>query len=124
MNEPEGLGARGGALWADVTGQWELDRAELEVLAEACRCVDQLEALLELVAIEGLSVLGAAGQTRVHPAVPQLNATRGLLSKLLSQLSLPDEDEEALPSMASVRARKAAESRWGTHTPRGRRRGA
>lgn len=98
---------------------WELNRDEVELLAESCRCLDQLEALREAIDADGVTVPGSEGQPRVHPAISQMNATRGLLGKLLAQLGLPDPEGAAVPSASSVRARKAAESRWSRHTPRG-----
>lgn len=118
---PAGLGARGSAFWADVTGVWELDRHELELLAEACRCLDQLDALQAALDSDGVMTVGSTGQPRVHPALAQLNATRATLGRLLVHLSLPDTGDETTPSMASERARKAAQSRWSTHARRGSR---
>ncbi len=121
---PDGLEARGAAFWADVVSTWELDRDEREVLAEACRTLDLLDGLRGVLDRDGLTVTGHAGQVRVHPAVTQINATRTLLGRLLAQLGLPSEDGEQLPSMASVRAQKAARTRWAGHTPRRGSRGA
>lgn len=121
---PQGLGPRGAAFWTDVTGTWEVDRDERELLAEACRSLDQLDALQAALDSDGVMVTGSTGQLRVHPAIAQINATRATLGRLLAQIGLPDEQDEALPSMASLRARKAAETRWARHHPRGGARGA
>lgn len=121
---PEGLRARGRAFWDDVTSTWDLDRDEREVLAEACRTLDLLDGLRGLLDRDGLTVEGAAGQVRVHPAVTQINATRTLLGRLLAQLGLPSENGSELPTMQSVRASKAARTRWAGHQARRGRHGA
>ncbi|MEU4287805.1 P27 family phage terminase small subunit [Kribbella sp. NPDC026596] len=109
---PAGLGARGRAFWRDVLAVWEVNRDELELLAEACRCLDQLDDLRAAISRDGVTVLGSLGQTRVHPAVSQVNATRGVLAKLIAQMGLPDPEGNAVPSPRSAQAQRAAESRW------------
>jgi len=85
---------------------------EVELLVEACRMLDQAEALQEILDCDGLQVLGSAGQPRVHPAVAELRSSRLALGRLLAQLALPDPEEETLPSPLQARARKAAHARW------------
>jgi len=112
---PPGLADRGKAFWRDTVTEYELSRGELELLAEACRALDQCDGLRSALDVDGYTVRGSEGQPRVHPAVSQLNATRTLLGRLLAQLALPDPEGEATPSQASLRARKAAQDRWAGH---------
>lgn len=112
---PAGLGTRGRAFWRDTVADYELSRGELELLVEACRALDQCDALRAAVDADGYTVRGSEGQPRVHPAISQLNATRTLLGRLLAQLDLPDPDGESMPSQATIRARKAAQGRWAGH---------
>ena len=60
---------------------------------------------------------GEEGQSRAHPLLPELRGQRALLAGLLKQMKLPDvqrgADDPAVPSATSVKARKAARSRWG-----------
>lgn len=114
---PRGMGARGRAFWRDVHATWELNRDELEILVEVCRTLDQVDALRATLAEDGFMVPGSQGQPRVHPAVREINASRALLGKLLAQLGLPGPEDEQMPTMTSVRARRAAEVRW-MNTPR------
>ena len=44
---PADLGPSGRAMWADVTGRFEIDVPELAVLSNACRTADLLDALAE-----------------------------------------------------------------------------
>lgn len=115
---PPGLKARGRAFWDDVMSTWDLDRDEWEVLAEACRSLDLLDGLRAVLERDGLMVEGHNGQPRTHPAITQINATRTLLGRQLAQLGLPSEDGSELPSMQSVRAQKAARTRWAGHQAR------
>ena len=64
---------------------------------------------------EGVTVEGSAGQRRAHPALIELRQEEITLGRLLSQLALPDETGEALPSLTEARARRAAETRWRAH---------
>lgn len=118
---PTGLGKRGRLFWRDVTVGFDLERDELELLTEICRQLDLVELLEATLTAEGVTTEGSRGQTRLHPVVQALNAGRQLLQRQLSQLGLPDTDDSAVASPASVQARKAAQARWRNHTPRGRR---
>lgn len=109
---PTGLGRRGRAFWRDIVADYELSRVELELLAECCRSVDQIDALRQAIEEDGITVRGSEGQPRVHPAVTQINATRTMLGRLLAQLDLPDPEGETLRSPTSARAVKAANDRW------------
>ena len=116
---PRGLRARGHRFWKAVTAGYELNVDELELLTEVARCLDDCEDLAATVERDGLTVAGSSGQTRVHPAVGELRATRALVGKLLAQLGLPGPDGETLDSPVRARARAAARKRWA-----GERRGA
>lgn len=110
---PSDLGPGGRRLWADVTGAYELEGHELRLLAEACRTVDTLGELENRVAVEGATTTGSKGQTVVHPAVSEARQQRLVLSRLLAQLDLEDDDGgQTVPSPASLRARHAANVRW------------
>jgi len=109
---PRGLKARGHRFWKAVREGYELNVDELEVLVEVCRCLDDCEALAGAVERDGLTVPGSSGQTRVHPAVGELRATRALVGRLLAQLGLPDADGQTLDSPVRARARGAANKRW------------
>ena len=115
---PDGLAERGAALWQAVTGSWELRDDELELLRETVRTVDLVETLAAIVARDGATVT-VKDVIRTHPALIELRMQRLVLGKLLGQLALPDEDGSVLPSPASARGRKAAQSRWAGHVKRG-----
>ena len=112
---PSGLGKRGRSFWKVTHREYDLSDGEVELLTEACRTLDAIEALQASVDVEGVSVTGSAGQVAVHPAVRELRGQRQTLGRLLSQMGLEDADGKAIPSAASLSARKAAEARWGTH---------
>ena len=105
---------RGRRFWRRVLvdDDLELTSSELLLLEEVCRTLDRLDALNAAVVREGVTVEGSAGQRRAHPALIELRQGQITLGRLLSQLALPDETGEALPSLTEARARRAAESRW------------
>jgi phage terminase small subunit len=114
---PSGLGSRGGRFWRTVVDTYELQPDELELLAECCRTLDDLDKLRKAIGRDGTTVAGSKGQTRTHPALAELRQTRLALGRLLGQLGLPDpEDEQGRPGIVSplsARGRKAARARWG-----------
>ncbi len=109
---PTDLGARGRRFWQATMRTYDLSGPEQELLAEVCRLLDELDALQAVVDADGLTVTGSTGQVRVHPALNELRQHRLAVGRLLGQLELPDEDEQSVPSPASLRAAKAARARW------------
>lgn len=99
MEKPESLGPRGGAFWAEIAADFDLSPAERELLVEVCRTLDALEYLATVP-----SKVGEARQQRL------------VLHRLLAALNLPAP--EAVESSATLRARKAAGSRWAGHEKR------
>lgn len=117
VRRPARLRAKGRVLWDAVTAVYDLSDAELALLGEACRTLDQLEALDRQVAHDGLMVTGSMGQQRLHPALTEQRGLRLVLGRLLAQLALPDEEGQVIPSATSLRAREAAMHRWGHRGP-------
>jgi hypothetical protein len=87
------------------------------VLEQACRQADAIAALEAEVEASGLVTRGSAGQPRLSQTVTELRQSRLAVSKLLSDLALPDAYEELA---ASRRGRKAADARWSRSTTNGR----
>jgi hypothetical protein len=111
---PTGLKARGRRFWTAAVEAYEFTDAERELLVEVCRTLDLTEQLDAVVRTDGLTIEGSRGQTVTHPAIGELRQARGLLSRLLAQLDLPDVDGAAsLPSAFTLRARQGASARWG-----------
>jgi hypothetical protein len=114
---PDGLGARGSAFWSAAVEAYGFDRHELELLTQICRLLDRCDELRVIVARDGVMVDG-----RVHPAVAEERQVSLAAGRLLSQLAIPADDEPVGRSPASVRASRAARSRWDrTIAQRGRR---
>lgn len=112
---PSGLQARGRRFWSATVKTYTLTDSELSLLLEACRLMDECEDLRDAITSDGLTVAGSTGQPRVHPAVGELRQHRLALGRLLSQLALPDEEDEALPTPLQARGRAAASKRWAGH---------
>jgi hypothetical protein len=96
---PARLGPRGAGLWTEITGLHSLAAAELEILAEACRCADRLERLDEHLHDEGMSWLdveklrsdGATFRLTVDAALSEARQQQNILKQLIASLRLPDE---------------------------------
>jgi hypothetical protein len=110
---PRGRGRR---FWGAVHAEFHCSTGETELLAEACRLLDELDALRAAVVKDGATVAGSRGQTRAHPALAELRAGRAELRRLIDALALPPavvEGEIAgIASLTSRRASKAARVRW------------
>ena len=89
---PQGTGPNGRALWTDVLGKYDLEEHELALLREACRTVDDPDALSAVSARGGLTL-----DAKVHPAVVEARQLRIALARLIGALRLPagDEDDQA-----------------------------
>lgn len=115
---PPGLAARGRAFWRRTVASYVLSETEVELLGEVCRLLDECDALRSVVAADGVTVAGSAGQPRVHPALGELRQHRLAVGRLLAQLALPGDEEGTLDSPARARARRAAAARWSGHIRR------
>lgn len=104
MEKPDGLGQRGSAFWERVVDEYEPAIDDLELLTETCRTLDLVEEL--------------QGRLSEKGVVTEIRLQRQLLARFLVQLGLPDEEGETMPSPASERGRRAAESRWAGHEKR------
>lgn len=92
---PPHLKAGGKRLWRTVTDDYELGEHEQVILLEACRTVDSLQALEDVVNAEGVTHLSPQG-VRAHPALVEARQQRVTLAKLVAALRIPlDEDELA-----------------------------
>jgi hypothetical protein len=57
---PRGLGARGRAFCRTIVAAFEASEAELQLLHEACRLLDETDLLRAAVETEGVTVTGAS----------------------------------------------------------------
>lgn len=112
---PADLASRGRKFWREITGQFELTKAELEILREVCRTLDDLDRLAACVLADGAMTTGSAGQPVVNPAMAEARGSRALLHRLVAALNLPDDQGDAVPSPQTIRAQRAAASRWRGH---------
>lgn len=110
---PADLAERGKRFWRQVWKEYDLNVDEVELLAEACRTLDECDRLRQRVATDGDTVPGSTGQLRLHPALVELRLARAGLGKLLAQLGLPDlETGDAPQTAAQRRSSAASQARW------------
>lgn len=109
---PSKLGPRGRSLWREMAERYTFSPAELRLLERACRHVDTIQKLEELVEREGMVIDSPQGG-RTHPALVELRHQSTALRGLVASLSLPPDEESAGETPRQRRARKAAETRWG-----------
>ncbi|MBN6051314.1 hypothetical protein JYK22_05160, partial [Nonomuraea sp. RK-328] len=102
----------GRGLWGRITDAYELTTSELVTLGEACRTLDELTVMRAALAEDAATVTGSTGQPRAHPLYAEARAHRVLLSKLMADLALPVEGEDAGLTPAQRHARAAAHARW------------
>jgi hypothetical protein len=93
METPADLGPRGVALWASLTETFDLAPQEAELLHEAARVADRLDALDAIVRDEGVTVTTPQG-VKAHPALVEARQQGLTLSRLVAALRIPDADDE------------------------------
>jgi hypothetical protein len=88
---PQGLQARGKALWRNTFELYELNPAETAVLVEICHTTDEIGTLETALASQrSLTVKGSRGQPVPHPLLGELRQHRETMRRLVRQLNLPD----------------------------------
>lgn len=116
---PRDLGRAGRDLWRRVTSAYEVESHEVPALLLACRQLDDVARLEELLDRDGLVVAGSSGQPRLSALVSELRQGRLAASRLLDALALPIDEEGTAATPAARRARRAAQARWAGHIRRG-----
>jgi hypothetical protein len=112
LDAPEGLGKAGLSLGQAVLTECELTPGETALLVEACRTVDELEAISQALASGPAVVKGSTGQPKASALFAEARAHRLVLGKLLEQMALPELGEEEGMTPNQQRAQKAAQTRW------------
>jgi|SRR5690625_2652926 len=118
MSTPEGLSRRGATFWESCHELFEFTDSEEVLLLEACRTLDNLDALDAAVARDGATVEGSTGQVVVHPALTEARGQRVVLHRLIAALQLPDEDGDVVPTGTSLKASVASNARWHRSGPK------
>ncbi|MGH3808063.1 MAG: hypothetical protein ACRDRU_15845 [Pseudonocardiaceae bacterium] len=90
VKPPRGTGPAGKAMWAAVTGNFELEPHELLILAQVITVADRITSLDAAVTRDGVLL----GDHRVHPALTESRLQRVTLGRLLALLRLPDREEQ------------------------------
>lgn len=108
---PDALGEGGRALWRDVIGPWELRPDETRLLHAACRTLDEIERMQDVLAEADPVVTGSKGQVRPHPLIAEVRAHRLALRQLLGSLGIEWPDAPGA-SEGSTAGRKLARARW------------
>jgi len=111
---PSGLGRQAQRIWRETVRDFDLSAAELRILEDACREADLVERIEEeLGKLKSLTVAGSMGQPVITELAKEIRQHRLTYSKLIRDLSLPDEDASSWDGMTtSQRARRAALVRW------------
>ncbi len=114
---PPGLAARGRKLWTDTVAVFDLRPDELGLLLELARTLDTIDVLESALRGAPLLMEGSAGQQRSNPLLGEVRGHRLAAVQLFRSLGLTDADDGAegkpLPPPKQVRARRAAQARWG-----------
>ncbi len=110
---PEGLGPRALALWTGTVEGVELEAGEVVLLYEACRLVDDIDAMQAALDELGPVVKGSRGQPAASPLIREIRGHKLALQRILrTLLAAMPEEEEGRRLSASDRGRKAAIHRW------------
>jgi phage terminase small subunit len=100
---PNGLKARGKALFKQIASVYVLDAGESVLLHELCRTLDRIDDIEAQLAADGLTVTGSRGQIpRAHPLLAALTAAQTTASRLVGELALPAMPEQVERPRAGV----------------------
>ena len=110
---PDHLSAEGRALWAEITGKYELRADELVVLTHACGAADMAAEFYKVWSDMGrpMTSRNYANQDVEHPLIGSIDKQRKASAAFLKQLKLPDE----AGAEKANQQRSAAQSRWAAH---------
>jgi hypothetical protein len=90
---PRQLGQHGMNLWSGVLSEFNIqDRAGLELLAQACACVDRAEALAAQCEADGVVLVSGSGMTKSHPAIKDEITCRTACVRILEKLGVTREE--------------------------------
>jgi len=86
---PRGTGPAGREIWAAISGSFDLEPHELQVLRQVATVADRIEQLDKVVVVrDGVLVNG-----HTHPALIESRLQRVTLGRLVSILRLPDQED-------------------------------
>lgn len=107
---PEGLGPRGSVEWAKIwgAGKWLWPDQDYAWVEQAARAYDDLATYRGVVAAEGLTVEGYAGQTTAHPLIREMRACEDTIRRCLSQLGFSPTDRARL-KLTELKSTKVAQ---------------
>jgi hypothetical protein len=91
IQPPRQLGPHGKSLWDGVLTEFDIrDRAGLELLSQACACLDRAEGLAAQINADG-AVIRAGDGVRTHPAIKDEVACRTACVRILEKLGITRE---------------------------------
>jgi P27 family predicted phage terminase small subunit len=100
---PDHLSRASRKFWRTVLSTYELSTAELELLKRCCEAMDRLDQARKLLDEEGLVTVDKYGQTKAHPAAVIESQARTAVARLLRELKLDFEFEDAAGVRKTVR---------------------
>ncbi len=112
---PKPFGPSGARLWDQVNAEFELATHEAELLRQACRTLDTIDALQTVIDRDGVTWRKSFEDTRPHPLLCELRSQRSTYRVLIKALKLPlgVEGEPAGKVRHGVRELRAVKSPGG-----------
>lgn len=101
---------RGQTLWRSLSQEFEFSDADRELLAEACRCADEVEALTEVIDSHGRMIIGSMGQLIANPAIAERRQQQVTLQRMLKALRLTDRQSVKVGKSEMNRSKRSAGS--------------
>jgi len=95
-----------------VLSEYELNEAEVRLLTEAARTVDELERLRDALVDAEPLVAGSTGQPKPNGLFEEVRRHRETLQRLCAAMAIPKVGEEEGEPGSSAKARRAAQVRW------------
>jgi hypothetical protein len=111
---PSGLRIAGRALWASLTGRYNLRADELRILEVAARTADELAAIDKVLADAPAMVSGPRGREVPHPLLEEARRHRATFLRALGALGISAAEDRASrePGERSRAGRALVSARW------------
>lgn len=107
---PRGLKAAGRSLWKSIQDVYEMQQHEEQLLLEACRTADRLDALADAAEDAPLTVTNSKGDEVAQPLLVESRQQSIVYARLIAALRLPDEQDER-PQHRGVRGAYGVQQR-------------
>lgn len=111
---PSGISAGARSFWRQIASKYELRPDEYALLDRAVRVKTRLETLDKALETADLTHTNRYGEVVINPLMKEVRAQELVLSRLLAQLGIPDDESASAgkPGASSLAGAALVRKRW------------